>query len=197
MADAAEVDAALMRYYFGDKRRLFEAVFRRRGPDVNAVRLAAMNEYRKQAGDQKTLEGLLTAFVVPSLQWMAEAPGHRNYGAIVAFVNSSRGYFHDLMSEVFDPVSRMLLSDMRALLPEVELEDIYWGYHMLTGAYTFSLGQTGRIDTLSDGRCSSDDLFSIAERLPVVLALGIEGMCQRRLQQKLAAQPSAAPQPQA
>ncbi len=66
-------------------------------------------------------------------------------------------------------------------MPEAEEEDLYWGYHFFTGAYTFSLAQTGRVDHLSDGLCRSDDLRSICDRLPITLASGIRAMCESRI----------------
>lgn len=179
VAKAAGVDVALMRYYFGDKQQLFRAVFARRGPYVNELRLKAMAEYRAAAGPDMTLEGLIDAFVRPAFELMHADEGWRNYGAIVAYVNSSRGELRGLMSETFDDVSHTLIADMRGLMPGVPDEDLYWSYHFLTGAFTFSLGQTGRVDALSDGLCRSNDMMAIAERLPTAMASGIRAMCSR------------------
>src|SRR5690348_12769733 len=49
VAHAAGVDTSLMRYYYGDKEQLFQAVFRRRGPEINELRLEAMSQYREAA----------------------------------------------------------------------------------------------------------------------------------------------------
>lgn len=179
VAEAAGVDAALMRYYFGDKEQLFAAVFRRRGPMVNALRMQALDAYRAATGGQGTLEGLIEAFTRPGFEFGSLSEGHRNYAAIVAFVNSSRGTMHALMSEVFDEVSRVLIDDMQRLMPDVPRETLYWGYHFLTGAFTFSLGQTGRIDRISGGSVSSEDFAGIADRLPAFVAAGIRSLAAR------------------
>jgi AcrR family transcriptional regulator len=179
VAQHAGVDTALLRYYFGDKEELFRAVFKRRGPVINELRLKAMAEYRVAHGDDMTLEGIIDAFVRPSLEKAAEDEGWRNYMAIVAYVNSSRGVLDQLMSETFDHVSRELIADMRKILPGASDDELYWGYHFLTGAFTFSLGQTGRIDQLSGGRVSSKDMIAIADRLPTVIANGIRAICAR------------------
>ena len=97
--------------------------------------------------------------------------------AIVAYVNSSRGYLHTLMSETFDAVSHELLEDMRRIFPGAPEEEIFWSYHFLTGAFTFSLGQTGRVDTLSNGLVKSEDALAIANRLPTTIAAGIRALC--------------------
>jgi len=96
---------------------------------------------------------------------------------IVAYVNSSHGFMHTLMSETFDAVSHELIADMKKIFPDASIQEIYWSYHFLTGAFTFSLGQTGRIDKLSDGLCASRDVLAIAERLPRVIAAGIRALC--------------------
>nr|WP_278254368.1 TetR/AcrR family transcriptional regulator [Sphingobium sp. BYY-5] len=177
VAAIAGVDTALMRYYFGDKEQLFAAVFRRRGPLVNAARLRALNDYRTLHGNDGTLEGLIDAFVRPGFEFAMLGEGHRNYAAIVAYVNSSKGAMHSLMSEVFDEVSNVLIDDMQRLMPDVPRETLYWGYHFLTGAFTFSLGQTGRIDRISDGEVRSSDFAGIVDRLPTFVAAGIRALC--------------------
>lgn len=180
VAEVAGVDTSLMRYYFGDKEKLFEAVFRRRGPIMSHLRREAFAKYEAQVGDALTLEGVIDAFIRPGLELSIRDPGWRNYAAIVAFVNSSGGEMQRLMSEVFDETSQLLLSYMRRVLPDAKEEELYWGYHFLTGGFTFSLGETGRIDAISRGRVSSHDLAAILERLPIVFAAGIRALCERK-----------------
>ncbi len=179
VAELAGIDTALMRYYFGDKERLFVAVFKRRGPASNRLRLQAMAAYRAEAGDNMTVEGIVDAFTRPAFELGANDEGWRNYGAIVAYVNSSRGWLHRLMSETFDEVSRELVADFRKVMPQAREQDLYWAYHFLTGAYTFSLGQTERIDWISGGAVSSSDFPAIGRRLPVILGAGIRAMCDQ------------------
>ncbi len=180
VAQVAGVDTSLMRYYFGDKESLFEAVLRRRGPTVNQLRVEAFARYEREFGDNMTLEGIIDAFIRPGLELSLRDEGWRNYDKVVAYVNSSGGKRGRLMSEVFDSSSHLVLSYMRRLLPDAAEEDIFWGYHFLSGGLTFSLGQTGRIDTLSQGLVSSRDLDAIIKKLPVVFAAGIRALCDAR-----------------
>lgn len=180
VAAEAGVDTSLMRYYFGDKKQLFAAVFKRRGPVINEMRLKAMADYRAAAKDNFELEGIVDAFMRPAFETMAADQGWRNYWAIVAYVNSSRGFLHELMSETFDTVSHELLADMRRIFPETPEEELFWSYQFLTGTFTFSLGRTGRVDRLSNGLVSSNDAEAIADRLPIAIASGIKALCAGR-----------------
>jgi AcrR family transcriptional regulator len=176
VAMVAGVDTALMRYYFGDKEKLFAAVFRRRGPAVADARRKALAEYRTSAGETATLEGLIDAFVRPTFEIAMESERHRNYAAIVSYVNSSRGPLHALMADVFDEMSHLPIDDMRRLMPGVPEERIYWSYHFLTGTLTFSLGRAERVDRISGGAVCSNDLAAMADDLPVFAAAAIRAL---------------------
>jgi len=96
--------------------------------------------------------------------------------AIITFVSASRGWLRDLMTRMFDHVSRELIADMKQIMPQASEEDLYWAYHFMTAAYTFSIGKTERIDVLSGGLVSSGDFAELARRLPIVVAAGIRAM---------------------
>ena len=152
-------------------------MFHRRGPIIGELRRKAFAQYEEEAGDNMTLEGVIDAFIRPGLQLSIEDDGWRNYDALVGFVNSSGGKFRKLMSEVFDDTSHLFLKYIRKTLTGARDEDIYWGYHFLSGSLTFSLSQTGRIDVISNGLVSSRDFAEIIERLPIVFAAGLRAMC--------------------
>ena len=57
------------------------------------------------------------------------------------------------MDEYFDPVVLRLIALLKKALPYAAEEDIFWGYHFVTGALMLTLARTGRIDKLS-GDCA-------------------------------------------
>jgi hypothetical protein len=65
-----------------------------------------------------------------------------------------------------------LVSILRRALPDYSDEDIFWGYHFVTGALMTTLARTGRIDHLSGGLCRSDDFTAIKIRMAKFLAAG-------------------------
>lgn len=179
VAKSVGVDTALLRYYFVDKDGLFDAVLERRSHHVNAIRITALDAYEAAMGDDVTLEGLVDAFTRPAFELIAGDEGWRNFGAIIAYVNSSRGARRQVMSVNFDVVSNRVIALMQRALPEADRREIYYAYHFLTGAFTFSIGQTGRIDVLSNGEVSALDFAAINDRLVITLAAGMRALCTR------------------
>ena len=58
-------------------------------------------------------------------------------------------------------------------------EDIFWGYHFVTGALMNTLARTGRIDRLSGGVCHSDDFPAVKKRMAKFMAAGFLALRDR------------------
>lgn len=179
VARDADVDTSLVHYYFTDKTALFNAVFARRAQEVNDMRMLSMLKYESEVGRKNmTLEGIIHAWLRPFFEKLAEGgSGWRSYGALVGTANSSPSWGTQKMTETYDQVALHLIGLFRELMPDAPEEDLFWSYHFLTGATTFSLAQTGRVDALSGGLCSSTDMKAIAARMPPLFAEGIAAMC--------------------
>ncbi len=176
-AKAAGVDTALIHYYFTNKNGLFDAVFGRRASVINEVRLRSMAEYEASAGPDMTIEGVLGAFLDPTFVLLLnEDPGWRNYAAIVAQVNNTPARSGDIMREYFDPVVHAFMALLRKLAPAASDAELHWYNHLLSGALTLSLAQTGRIDILSNGICRSADMASIRQHMIAVFAAGFAAL---------------------
>ena len=172
VAQRVGVHTTLMHYYFDDKRSLFEAVFARRAGVTSERRMQALARYETEAGDHPTVEGALHAFLDTDLDLYLEGgEGWMNYGTFGARVsNTPEGA--ELMDVHFDPVVLRLVSILRRALPDTPEEDIFWGYHFVTGALMNTLARTGRIDRLSGGLCHSDDFLAVKARMAKFMASG-------------------------
>ena len=180
VAREAGVDTALVHYYFGAKRGLFDAVFIRRAAVWNSERVDAINRYVAEAGEAMTLEGILEAFLRPPFEWsLTGGPGWKHYAALVAQTNANPTFGGETMARYFDPAIRRLIEVVRLVLPEAKDEDLYWGWHNLSGALTLTLGETGRLDLLSNGLCRSGDLETARTYLVRFAAAGFRAVCSR------------------
>ena len=175
VAAEAGVDTALIHYYFGAKRELFDAVFLRRAEILNSDRKASMDAYEAANPGTMTPLGVITAFIDPLIERsLTGGTGWKHYFALVAQVNNTPAWGGETMHRFFDPVVHQLVDTLKRAKPEAELADLYWGYQFLTGAMMLALSETGRIDQLSEGLCHSSDLEAIRARLYRYCAAGFE-----------------------
>jgi AcrR family transcriptional regulator len=172
VAKRVGVHTTLLHYYFEDKLSLFEAVFARRAGVTSGRRVAALERYEAEAGDHPTVEGALHAFLDTDLDLYIEGgEPWMNYAAFCARVsNTPEGAA--LMDVHFDPVVLKLVGILKRALPDYSEEDIFWGYHFVTGALMNTLARTGRIDRLSGGVCQSDDFTAVKARIARFMAAG-------------------------
>lgn len=178
VAREAGVDTALVHYYFGAKRGLFDAVFIRRAEVWNNERVEAIDRYAAEAGAAMTLEGVLEAFLRPPFEWSLKGgPGWKHYAALVAQTNANPTFGGETMARYFDPAIHRLIEAVRLVLPGARDVDLYWAWHNLSGALTLTLGETGRIDRLSGGQCRSGDLDTACDYMVRFAAAGFRAVC--------------------
>lgn len=172
VAERVGIYTSLVTYYFEDKRTLFAAVYERRAGGNSRRRMAALEQYEAEAGDHPTVEGALHAYLDTVLDIYIEGDERwMNYAAFAARV----GYTPEgieLMKVHFDRVIFKFINILKRALPHYSDEDIFWGFHFITGALMNTLANTKRIDYLSGGVCRSDDFTAIKKRLAKFMAAG-------------------------
>src|SRR5580693_2551821 len=173
------VHTSLMHYYFEDKLALFKAVFARRAEVTSERRMKALDQYEKDARGKPTVAGALHAFLDTDYDlYMNGGEGWRNYGAFGSQLsNTPEGAA--MFDQYFDPVVLRLIGIIRTALPGVSEEDVFWGYHFVTGSFMHSLSRSGRLDRLSDGLCKSGDLKAVKARMADFMAAGFASLRKR------------------
>src|SRR6185436_558149 len=140
----------LLNYYFADKKALFDAVFARRAEVSIKRRMDALDRYEADAKGKPTVEGALRAFLDTDLDlYIQGGERWKNYGALGAQVANTPEWGAELMDRQFDPVVLRLIKLLKKALPDSDEQDIFWGYHFVTGALMLTLARPGRIDKLS------------------------------------------------
>jgi AcrR family transcriptional regulator len=180
VAQRLGVHHTLLNYYFKDKKKLFDAVFARRAAVTSTRRMQALDEYDRATNGKPTIEGALHVFLDTDLDLYIEG-GERwkNYGALSAQVANTPEWGAELMDKHFDPVVLRLIKLLKRALPDCSEEDIFWGYHFVTGALLLTLARTGRIDKLSGGVCKSDDFAAVKKRMAAFMAAGFREVCDK------------------
>lgn len=175
------VHHTLINYYFADKQQLFNAVFARRAVVTSELRLNVLDAYERECGGEPTVQGALHAFLDTDLDlYIKGGEGWKNYAALGAQVANTPEWGADMMDQHFDPVVLRLIGLLEKALPDCAKEDIFWGYHFVTGALMLTLARTGRIDKLSGGLCKSDDFVAVKRRMADFMAAGMLEICRRK-----------------
>ena len=176
IGQAADVDPSLLHYYFTSKAGLYVAVIGRRAGYVNAARREALEAYAGQAGDALTVAGVVRAYVESTFELARKGDeGYLNYLTVIAQMNSTpAGGVLGLETTPFDEVVQLFVGLLRRASPGATDPDLYWFYHMLSGAITLSWARTGRIDELSSGQCRSTDFDAIADHMVSVFSHGLD-----------------------
>jgi AcrR family transcriptional regulator len=181
VAQKVGVHTSLLHYYFKDKNDLFESVLARRAGVTSDRRMKALERYEKEAAGKPTVEGALQAFLDTDLDlYSSGGEGWKNYGKFGAQISNTPEWGGDMMVRYFDPVVLRLVKILKQALPHCAEEDIFWGYHFVTGALMLTLARTGRIDQLSGGLCKSDDFPAVRARLAKFMAAGFLSICEKK-----------------
>lgn len=181
VAQRAGVHHTLVNYYFTDKKQLLDQVFARRAVVTSTTRMQALEAYEKSVNGKPTIEGALRAFLDTDLNLYSQGgAGWKNYGALGAQIANTAEWGADMMDEHFDPVVLRLIGILKKAMPDCSEEDIFWGYHFVSGGLMLTLARTGRIDKLSGGICKSDDFESIKERMASFMAAGFHELSRRK-----------------
>ena len=153
IAQTAGVNLALIHYYFGNKRALFEATVTRRADFLNGHR----RDLLARLPDAATLDQVFECFLRPAVE-IRQLPDGQYFARLVADVASRADEAsRELTTAAFDPIAREFIARIEALYPAA-------GHAMATRAYMFAISvsislmaNTGREATLAGTPPGQDD----------------------------------------
>ncbi|WP_187972574.1 TetR/AcrR family transcriptional regulator [Aquibium microcysteis] len=170
----ADVTLALASYHFGTKERLFAEVVGRRAHILDQMRrerLAAT-----EAEGRLDTRSIVDAFMRPLFEQMASGlPGWPSYLLILAQLGQTNRWLH-LLRENFDATAELFLSGLEAALPSVPRPLLLRGFSMVLVAMLQTLSRNRRLDALSAGTVTADDLDAAYDALLQFAVRGLEGL---------------------
>lgn len=87
ISERAQVNPALIRYYFGSKEKLFCEVVMR-GRQVTRERVRLLDELERRGGEPPRLEEIIRAFLIPTAEVRREGPGGMAFMRLIARLHS-------------------------------------------------------------------------------------------------------------
>jgi len=174
----ADVTLALASYHFGTKDRLFADIVARRAMvlgEMRRERLAAL-----EAKGRLTTESIIDAFFRPMFEKMTEGgEGWPSYLFILAQLGQSNRWL-DLLHDNFDPTAEVFMEKLATTLPDVPRPILMRGFSLVLVAMLQTLSKNRRLDALSGGRVSADDLSQAYDVLLRFSVRGLEGLADMK-----------------
>ncbi|GGG41892.1 TetR family transcriptional regulator [Caldovatus sediminis] len=174
IAQGAGVNLAQVHYYFGSKRELYIAAYRRGAEPVTEARRRALEEAKARwpEGDIP-LEVLVRAFVTPFMLNGRTPEGRATMGMHARLHTEPDDIAREVLSQVYDATTLAYTEAFRRALPHLPPETLYWRLYFMMGAYRYTLLRTGRLEAMSGGACDSGDFETAVERIVPFLCAGL------------------------
>ncbi|NTF53009.1 TetR/AcrR family transcriptional regulator [Agrobacterium rhizogenes] len=170
----AQVTLALSSYHFGTKDKLFADIVARRANVLSEMRRERLAKL--EASAKLTTETILDAFMRPLFEKMIEGGrGWPAYLQILAQLGQTNRWL-DLLHENFDSTAELFLEKLATTLPDVTRPLLMRGFSLALVAMLQTLSKNRRIDSLSGGKVSADDLVEAYNVLLKFSVCGLEGL---------------------
>lgn len=174
IADRAEVNQAMVRYYFGSKEGLFHAIFRRGAQKIGEERLQLLDELENRPGRSPTAEEIIRAFLLPAIDMRRKGAVGAAFMRLQARLqNEPQEVAQKLRLEVYEESSRRYIAALTKALPHVDQAAIYWRYVFMVGAYLYTISDSNHLEQFSGGKCSSKDIDQSLRQLVAFLTQGV------------------------
>ncbi len=171
ITESAGANVAAVNYHFGSKLELIKAVLERRVGPLNAERLRRLDlcETRVDA----TLEDVVAAFVEPALAMVRNEEDRTSLARLLGNVFSQAGAeLRPVLLDLFGPLIERFVVALERFLPGLAPRQIYWRFHFMVGATSFTVGLGNIAQAYSDGACDPSDADHLERELVRFVAEG-------------------------
>jgi AcrR family transcriptional regulator len=170
IAANAGVNPALVGYYFGGKRELFNEIYR-----SHAVPLS--REQRKmlkaitEANRIPTVEEVVRAYLSPWLQIVTDPQSGSLRVPAIMHLFEERYKNAKRISILMRRVHSAFIDVLHQCLPNLSKETLTWRLHFIVGATNFGFPNPGPLRALSKGKCDPMDLeMLLAQIIPFAVS---------------------------
>ncbi|MBT2305103.1 TetR family transcriptional regulator [Variovorax paradoxus] len=173
IASGANLNLGNLHYYFRSKEALYVEVFVRRGRPLVEQRMLLLEQARARHQDKVIPVGeLIRSFVQPFL-FAASEPGGEAFSQLHCRLMAEPADLAMLVrSKVYDDSTRAYVKAFRQALPQLPPKVLFWRLHFMIGAYTYTLMRTGRLEFISGGLCTSNDVKTALRQILPFLEAG-------------------------
>ena len=184
IARDAEVNQAMVHYYYQNKDQLFSAVVARRSGEINERRNRALDSLFDNT--VPTLEALVEALLRPTIELGhdLERGGDAYARLIVSFNNSADELSKRVAAENYDPIARRSIDAIMQIMPELDKAAAVRGYLFAISVALSVMAKTGRAARLSDGLCDDTDTEETVASVVAFACAGIRALANNKQKQR-------------
>jgi AcrR family transcriptional regulator len=166
IARLVQVNPALIGYYFGSKRMLFNEVYKRRGKELTDRWMLRLDAAETAADGAPSVEQILRAFLEPQFELKTDIQGGMAFIRLQTRVHSevSEENFA-LRREVYDEAGKRFIALLERALPDVDPADVNSRFIFCIGSSLYMIAEVDRLSDLSSGRFDSTETQEVIERL--------------------------------
>jgi AcrR family transcriptional regulator len=173
IAAQAGVTLGTVHYHFASKRQLFIEAFMLRGRSLVAERMRLLEEaHQRWPNGDIPLSELIKRYAFPLAQ-MALKPGGAAFAQLHSrLVSEPPELANEVRSMLHNETTPLYVEAFKKALPHLPEEVLYWRFYFMLGVNTYTLLKSLRLDFISGGKCSSDDLESAMKQTVPFLEAG-------------------------
>ncbi|WP_419909191.1 TetR/AcrR family transcriptional regulator [Hoeflea sp.] len=185
IARDADVNQAMVHYYYQNKDLLFSAVVERRAGEINDRRDQALDRLFDHG--TPTLEVLVESLLRPTIELGhdVERGGDAYARLIVYFNNSADERSQRVAEENYDPIARRSIDAIMRVMPELDKAAAVRGYLFAISVALSVMAKTGRATRLSDGLCDDTDTEETVSSVVAFACAGIRALALGSDREKL------------
>lgn len=179
IARDANVNQAMVHYYYQNKDQLFTAVIERRAGEINARREAALERLFEDR--LPTLEVLIEALLRPTIELgHDDARGGAAYARLIAsFNNSADERSRRVTAANYDPIALRSVDAIQRVVPELDRAAAVRGYLFAISMALSVMAKTGRATRLSDGLLDDFDTEETVASAVAFACAGIRALAKK------------------
>lgn len=169
----AGVNLAAVNYHFHSKDELILATIARRIRPLNDIRLRALDEVERRAGDGPLqIEDVIRTFLEPVIASGPDAlPEHfrRMFGRTFG---EPSNLFTRVIREQFEMIRQRYMAAFVRALPGFPPEEIVWKLFFMVGSMAHTLAGLHHLEGIGAGVVNTHDASAVAERLIAFASAG-------------------------
>lgn len=162
----AGVNLAAVNYHFGSKEQMYCDIFLRRIRPINERRFQLLDEALVRFTTGVPVVVVLEAFIRPVFEQIRTERQSAHFLRILARnYHAQLPFMREVMSREFDPVVKRFLKELRAGLPSVSADELFWRFLFTSGAMLFIAAHFADLENVTHGQCCTGDIDAVVRRL--------------------------------